>query len=62
MATELVVADMTADADLREAITNLCHRARREFPKVGNDALPTPWDMRHRAINDLLDLLDIANA
>lgn len=59
MTAEVVrVKDDSPETDLREAITNLSHRAQREFPRVGNDLLATPWDVRHAAINDLLDLLD----
>lgn len=41
-------------AELEEAIGWLCQAAKREFPKVGNDTIPTPWDRRHAAINDKL--------
>ena len=46
--------------ELHEALTNLAHRAAREFPKVGSTDVPTPWDLRHATINDLLDELDRA--
>ena len=59
MALVLRVTDQTPEEDLREAITNLSHRAQREFQKVGNEKLRTPWDLRHQAINELLDLLDL---
>jgi hypothetical protein len=42
-----------------EAIVNMNQRASREFPVVGTRLLPTPWDVRHQTINDLLDLLEM---
>lgn len=49
-------------ASLLEALANLSHRAQREFPVVGTPEVPTPWDRRHAAINELLDLLDMERA
>ena len=46
--------------EIAEALTNLAHRAAREFPVVGTTDTPTPWDLRHATINDLLDELDRA--
>ena len=58
MATELTIIDFedaTTKAELAEAMRNVCHRARREFPKVGTPLRPTPWDRRHAELNRLLD-------
>jgi hypothetical protein len=49
------VTDETTRAEIAEALTNLGHVARREFPVVGTPRAPTPWDRRHQAINALLD-------
>ena len=48
-------------AALIEALTNMTARAKREFAVVGTPLMPTPWDRRHVAINDLLDLLDLCD-
>lgn len=48
------VTDDTTKAELAEALTNLSHTAQREFPVVGTEDVPTPWDCRHRVINALL--------
>jgi hypothetical protein len=45
-------------AALIEALANMCARAKREFAVVGTPLRPTPWDRRHHALNDLLDLLE----
>ena len=47
-------------AALAEALGNLCHYATRQIPKVGNDRLPTPWDIAHQRINDHLTLWEMA--
>lgn len=60
MPTPAEVADSRDRAALVEALGHLNHAARRCIPKVGNDALPTPWDLRHQAINDHLTLLELA--
>lgn len=62
MANELVIdfEDATTKAELREAITNVAYRARREMPVVGTPLLPTGWDRRHAEINRLLDELETA--
>lgn len=52
--TAIVVTDTSTPAELREAIAHLNHRAKREFHVVGSADLPTPWDLRHAAINELL--------
>ena len=49
------VSDDSTRADIAEALRNLCQRARREMPVVGTAELPTPWDKRHHAIDELLD-------
>jgi len=38
-------------------LTQVCHQAKREFPKVGDEDHPTPWDLMHRHIDELLDEL-----
>lgn len=48
------ITDDTTRAELAEALTNLSHAAQREFPVVGSEDAPTPWDRRHRTINQLL--------
>lgn len=45
-------------AELQEALTNMCHRARREMPVVGTPLLPTGWDRRHAEIDRLLTRLE----
>lgn len=64
MATELVIdfEDTTTAAEIREAITNVAFRATREFPKIERLTTdkPTPWTLRHREINRLLDELETA--
>lgn len=49
------ITDDTTRAEIAEAITNMAHRASREFPVVGTPEQPTPWDLRHGAINALID-------
>lgn len=53
-----VVTDDTSRDDLAEYIRNQCHRAKREFPRVGSEDQPTAWDKRHAAINAMLDDMD----
>jgi hypothetical protein len=48
-------------AALIEALHNMNARAKREFAVVGTPRIPTPWDRRHRALNDLLDMLDMCD-
>jgi hypothetical protein len=31
------------------------HAAQRDMPKVGDEDHPTPWDLDHRRIDELLD-------
>ena len=45
-------------SELHEALTHLAQRAAREFPVVGTSEFPTPWDLRHTAIDELLDELE----
>jgi hypothetical protein len=54
------VAPARDRAALIEALGHLSHAAQRCFPKVGNQDLPTPWDLRHQDINDHLTLLELA--
>lgn len=61
MATQAVEPVSRDRAALIEALGHLNHAARRCIPKVGNDVLPTPWDLRHRAINEHLTLLELAS-
>lgn len=51
----LRISDEADRAQITEAITHLGQRASREFPVVGTPEHPSAWDMRHRAINELLD-------
>lgn len=51
----LRISDESDRAELAEALVHLRRRAGREFPVVGPTDHPTPWDLRHRAINELLD-------
>lgn len=44
--------------EITEALAHLSRRAAREFPKVGTITAPTPWDLRHAAIDELLDELE----
>jgi len=39
-------------------LTAVCFRAKREVPKCGSDECPTPWDLAHRRINELLTDLE----
>lgn len=55
MSSLLIVTDDTTRSELAEALTHLNHAARREFPVVGNDAHPTPWDRAHRRMDGPLD-------
>jgi len=32
----------------------VCFRAKREVPKCGDAEHPTPWDLMHRRIDELL--------
>lgn len=56
------VSDDSTRADIAEAMTNLCARARREMPVVGTVDLPTPWDKRHEALDALLTDWEQASA
>jgi hypothetical protein len=47
-------------AELQEALRHLSRSASRRIPKVGNDTLPTPWDLDHKRIDELLTLLELA--
>lgn len=35
-------------------LTQVCHQAKREFPKVGSAEHPTPWDCLHLYLDELL--------
>jgi hypothetical protein len=52
------VVDQPTRSEIIEGLTNLVHRATREMPVVGTATLPTPWDLRHAAIDALLDELE----
>lgn len=60
MAAEVVAAPSKDRAALAEALRHLSFAAQRCIPKVGNETLPTPWDLRHQAINDHLTLWELA--
>lgn len=47
-------------AELAEALGHLSFAAQRQFPRVGNEDFPTPWDVDHERINDLLTLWELA--
>lgn len=57
-----VITDETTRAELREALTHLCHAAKREFPRTNTTGVLIGWDRRHAAINDVLDDLDLAES
>ena len=52
------LADQPTRSEIIEGLTNLAQRAAREFPVVGTTDHPTPWDLRHIAIDELLDELE----
>lgn len=41
-------------AEIEEALGHAVHAATRTIRVVGNDTLPTRWDVAHRHINRLL--------
>lgn len=45
---------------LTEALGHLSFTAQRDFPRVGNTLLATPWDLHHRQIDDMLTLWELA--
>lgn len=49
---ELVVDDTRAE--IAKMLTAASFAAQREFPVVGSVLVPTPWDVRHRVIDNLL--------
>lgn len=54
---------MTAADDrsqIAEALLHLSFAAQRKTPRVGNDTLPTQWDLLHRQIDDHLTLWQLA--
>lgn len=51
--TEVVVTDDTR-AEIAAMIADASFIAAREFPCVGTEEFPTPWDLRHQRIDDLL--------
>ena len=48
------ITDETTRHEIAEALSNMCARAQREMPVVGTEELPTPWDKRHAALDELL--------
>jgi hypothetical protein len=50
--------EMLTRSEIVEGLAHLSRRAAREMPVVGNTGHPTPWDLRHKAIDDLLDELE----
>ncbi len=53
------ITDGASAEDCREAIGHLCTAAKRLPHIVGTPECPTPWDLRHRAIDELLDLIEL---
>lgn len=49
---DLVVAELMMKA----------HLAKREMPKVGDEDHPTPWDLEHKRIDELLTKWEQAHA
>jgi hypothetical protein len=47
-------------AQIAEALSHLSNAAQRKMPCVGNNILPTPWDLLHRQIDDHLTLWQLA--
>ena len=45
----------TARQRVEAELVKAGHAAGREFPVVGTDAFPTPWDVRHQRIDALLE-------
>ena len=48
----------TAPELLREQVAIMlaatCHHAKRQMPKTGSEDRPTPWDLDHRRLDELL--------
>lgn len=53
--TVLRVSDESTRAEIETVLTDVVRRAKRCMPKVGTDALHTPWDDCHDLIDHLLD-------
>jgi hypothetical protein len=53
--TTVIVEDEDDQASIGEAIGHLNHLCKREFPAVGTEDHPTPWDIAHRRMDDPLD-------
>ena len=53
---------MTAmtEVSIEDRIKMACHRAKRTMPKVGDKQHPTPWDLTHAEIDELLTERDEA--
>lgn len=49
------ITDDTPQAEIEECLTHLCHRAKREVPKVGDAEHPTQWDKAHGQMDAVLD-------
>lgn len=49
------VTDDTPLSDLEECLAHLCHAAKRQIPKVGDEEHPTGWDKAHLTIDAVLD-------
>lgn len=54
------ITENSTRAQLAEALGYQNFRAKREFPRMGTEDEPTPYDCRHRALNDLLTLMELA--
>lgn len=47
--------------ELATALTTTSFTAQRDFPVVGTPECPTPGDLHHRQIDDMLTLLEYAD-
>ena len=50
----IVVTDETTRPQLEVLLQVACHAAKRDFPRVGDSVLVTPWDDNHAFIDGLL--------
>lgn len=53
------VCDDPAPGELRDALANICNRAKRIPHVVGTPECPTEWDRRHETLNELLTLIEL---
>lgn len=59
-ATALRILETSSRDEIAEALGHLCTAAKREQRIVGTEALPSKWDVRHGAIDELLGMLERA--